>query len=107
GLLLSGDVKANPGPNNTNKNDQANPGRNTRSRRNSTTEHSTAADGSGSDGDSADAGDQPTVANMFAQVLRGQRKLAEDISEIKLFNLSVNSRFDALVSRVAALESLP
>ncbi|KAG0430721.1 hypothetical protein HPB47_022434 [Ixodes persulcatus] len=40
-------------------------------RRNSTTEHLTAADGSGSDGDCADVGDQPKVANMFAQLLVG------------------------------------
>lgn len=44
---------------------------------------------------------------MFAQLLAGQRKLAQDIAEIKLFHLSVNSRFDALESRVAALESFP
>ncbi|KAG0409793.1 hypothetical protein HPB47_013091 [Ixodes persulcatus] len=36
---------------------------------NSTTEHSTAADGGGGDGENADVGDQPTVANMFAQLL--------------------------------------
>ncbi|CAN7981154.1 unnamed protein product, partial [Ixodes pacificus] len=105
-LILSGDVESNPGPK-TNKTSQANPGPNTRSRRNSTTEHSAATDGSGSDGDNADVGVQPTVANMFAQLLAGQRKLAQDIAEIKLFHLSVNSRFDALESRVAALESFP
>lgn len=44
---------------------------------------------------------------MFAQLLAGQRKLAQDIAEIKLFYLSVNSRFVALESRVAALESFP
>ncbi|KAG0437983.1 hypothetical protein HPB47_017201 [Ixodes persulcatus] len=66
GFALSGQ-----GPK-TNKTSQANLGPNTRSRRNPTTEHSTAADGSGSDGDYADVGDQPTVANMFAQLLEGE-----------------------------------
>ncbi|KAG0412591.1 hypothetical protein HPB47_010259, partial [Ixodes persulcatus] len=58
-----------------------------------------------SDNDGGHIERQPTVSDMFAELLAGQKKMAQDIAEIKLFHQSVNSRFDALEARVAALES--
>ncbi|XP_077498764.1 uncharacterized protein LOC144109865 [Amblyomma americanum] len=49
--------------------------------------------------------DQPAINEMLAELLAGQRKMAEDIVDIKRFQQRVNSRFEALESRVSALES--
>ncbi|XP_077485309.1 uncharacterized protein LOC144095446 [Amblyomma americanum] len=47
----------------------------------------------------------PAINEMLAELLAGQRKMAEDIADIKRFQQRVNSRFEALESRVSALES--
>ncbi|XP_072142124.1 uncharacterized protein [Dermacentor andersoni] len=51
--------------------------------------------------------DQPSVSEMLAELLNGQKRLAEDIAEIKNFQQSVNTRFETIESRLAALESSP
>ncbi|XP_040076217.1 uncharacterized protein LOC120848305 [Ixodes scapularis] len=98
-LLLSGDVETNPGPpkKDSKKTKQDNVV--------SVTEDSRAANSGESDNDGRDIERQPTVSDMFAELLAGQKKMAQDIAQIKLFQQSVNSRFDALEARVAALES--
>ncbi|XP_077505547.1 uncharacterized protein LOC144115170 [Amblyomma americanum] len=55
--------------------------------------------------DACSTSDQPAINEMLAELLAGQRKMAEDIADIKRFQQRVNSRFEALESRVFALES--
>lgn len=105
-LLLGGDVESNPGLH-KGKNGQANSRRSTRSKRDMTPDRERAADESCSDSDDTNTGEHPTATKMFAQLLAGQQKLAQDIAEIKLFHQSVNNQFDALESHVAALEAPP
>ncbi|XP_070390986.1 uncharacterized protein [Dermacentor albipictus] len=75
-LLQSGDIESNPGP---------------RSQKNPSL--------------SQGFDDQPSVSEMLAELLNGQKRLAEDIAEIKNFQQSVNTRFETIESRLAALES--
>nr|XP_050038278.2 uncharacterized protein LOC126535453 [Dermacentor andersoni] len=75
-LLQSGDIESNPGP---------------RSQKNPSL--------------SQGFDDQPSVSEMLAELLNGQKRLAEDVAEIKNFQQSVNTRFETIESRLAALKS--
>ncbi|XP_077540094.1 uncharacterized protein LOC144152631 [Haemaphysalis longicornis] len=44
---------------------------------------------------------------MLAELIKGQKRISQEITEIKNFNQMINSRFDALEARVSALESVP
>uniref|UniRef100_L7LVY4 Putative tick transposon n=1 Tax=Rhipicephalus pulchellus TaxID=72859 RepID=L7LVY4_RHIPC len=87
GLLLSGDVELNPGPRGVASANTA-----------KSTEVTTPLASSTSSSTSF-----PTdTANLLAQLLDGQKKIASDIADIKE---TFNSRFEALETRVCALES--
>ncbi|XP_049524595.1 uncharacterized protein LOC119456543 [Dermacentor silvarum] len=51
--------------------------------------------------------DLSSVAQMLAELIKGQQRISQEIADIKDFHQAVKSRFDALETRVAALESLP
>ncbi|XP_070392561.1 uncharacterized protein [Dermacentor albipictus] len=88
-LLLSGDIETNPGP--PRRNPQANTELNSQSGCAPTLDRSPAA-----------VADTHNVGDMFAQLLAGQNRIAQDIANLKT---SVDSRFKAFESRLASLES--
>ncbi|XP_077508497.1 uncharacterized protein LOC144119845 [Amblyomma americanum] len=94
-VLLSGDVETNPGPSHSNPGSK--PG--TRSTSSSVNVQVASTD------DACSTSNQPAINEMLAELLAGQRKMAEDIADIKRFQQRVNSRFEALEPRVSALES--
>ncbi|XP_077532826.1 uncharacterized protein LOC144145177 [Haemaphysalis longicornis] len=44
---------------------------------------------------------------MLAELIKGQQRISEEITEIKNFHQIINSKFDALEARDSALESVP
>lgn len=86
-MLLSGDVELNPGP----------PKKATRSNSNSVDTSCS------SEPDKTNNGTN-NISGMLAELLAGQKLMARDIADIKFFQQTVNKRFEALESRVAALE---
>lgn len=97
-ILLYGDVEPNPGPNKQQKGKDA-PASDTRLRGSSTAEETVAPE--------ANAVDLSAVPQMLAESMKGQKRISQEITEIKNFNQIINSRFDALEARVSALESVP
>uniref|UniRef100_L7LVY0 Tick transposon n=1 Tax=Rhipicephalus pulchellus TaxID=72859 RepID=L7LVY0_RHIPC len=98
-LLLSGDVELNPGP--TQRSTRANT---TNSSLSSRTAFPDSNRMEGSHTPSADPDNQCSVSEMFAQILSGQKKIEQDVAELRN---SVNSRFEAIESRLAVLEQTP
>ncbi|XP_077484497.1 uncharacterized protein LOC144094420 [Amblyomma americanum] len=94
-VLLSRGVETNPGPSHSYPGSK--PG--TRSTSSSVNVQVASTD------DACSTSNQPAINEMLAELLAGQRKMAEDIADIKRFQQRVNSRFEALESRVSALES--
>ncbi|XP_077553218.1 uncharacterized protein LOC144167989 [Haemaphysalis longicornis] len=97
-ILLCGDVELNPGPNKQHKGKDV-PASDTRLRNFSTAEETVAPE--------ANAVDLSAVPQMLAELIKGQKRISQEITEIKNFNQMTNSRFDALEARVSALESVP
>ncbi|XP_075534678.1 uncharacterized protein LOC142569037 [Dermacentor variabilis] len=84
-LVLSGDIELNPGP--TRK-----------TIRNTGNSDETSCSSAEPDND------LNNISGMLTELLAGQKTIARDIADIKVFQQTVNKRFDALESRVAALE---
>ncbi|XP_049522591.1 uncharacterized protein LOC125945068 [Dermacentor silvarum] len=97
-LLLSGDVELNRGPPKPIKTKEC-PVTDIRLRSSSTTDETSTTD--------AKDVDLSSVAQMLAELIKGQQHISQEIADIKDFHQAVKSRFDALETRVAALESLP
>lgn len=66
---------------------------------------SSFADDTG-DFDAADA-NLSSVTQMIPELFKGQQCISQDIADMNKYHEVVNSRFDALETRVAALKSLP